>query len=134
MSKARILAILAFITLGSAGGSLIVGDAAWFAWTASTGAVLLIAWARATRVTEDTPPRFPRIDPPYARVIDRPAPISLTEVAYSLPRGRTVIPGGQEPPWVPGLNCDLGERFPSPWPGDDDRRPVWTTDVFGAPE
>lgn len=95
MSKARIFAILAFIALGAAWGSLIVGDATWFAWCASIGAVALIIWSRATSETADVNagPWFEQIHP-------------------SPPHG---------PLWRNRIRTD-------------DHRPVWPTDIFGAPE
>lgn len=132
MSKARILAILAFITLGGAGGSLIVGDAIWFACTATAAAVLLIAWARAAHVSPQPSAQLHHYEPPSVRHVDEPCPIA-TALTYDAPIGQSFIRGGQEPLWVPGLNCRIGERFPGPR-AHDDLRPTWTTDIYGAPE
>lgn len=124
MSKARIFAILAFIALGAAWGSLIVGDATWFAWSAGTGALALIIWARTTReaADADTGPWFEQIHPsPMVRFTNhRPARVCAT-TTHAPPRCRSLIEGGHEPLWRNSIRRD-------------DHRPVWPTDIFGAPE
>lgn len=117
MTRARVFALAAFIAIGAAGGSLIVGDTVWFAWSAVLGAIALTIWGR----THDHP---------------QPATTRGHEPLWVPGLNCQLGTKADEPFWVPGLNCHLGDRFPALPRNDDEHRPVWPlpTNHFGAPE
>lgn len=138
MRRAPLCALLAFVALGGAGGSLIVGDPAWFAWTAAVGAVALIIWARTH---DDLEP--PPAAPPHLREIRLPAqPFdwrpqlvsdgpTLRVLAIPLPDGRICevsgTPSGWEGVILAGREGLILHEL------DEHHRPIWPTDL-GAPE
>ena len=63
MTRARVFALLAFIAIGAAGGSLILGEPVWFAWSAVLGAIALVIWGRTH--DQPAPPPQPRQPPEF---------------------------------------------------------------------
>lgn len=119
---ARIFAVLIAVTLGVALVSLAADQLAWVAGAVIAASVAAIAWGLAKAIEEPEPQPVDvmwRIAPPFGveRVIT-PAPIA-TELVYKPAQGHTVIRGGRQPAWA--------SRHP-------DHRPIWDTDIHGAPE
>ncbi|TQK29412.1 hypothetical protein [Arthrobacter sp. SLBN-53] len=119
---ARIFAVLTAIALGVTMAALAACQFTWAAGALAAASLASIAWglAKSTETPADQPvTRMWRVTPPYGieRVIT-PAPIT-TELAYKPAQGRTVIRGGQQPAWA--------SRHP-------DQRPIWDTNIHGAPE
>jgi len=107
MTRARVFALLSFIAIGAAGGSLILGESVWFAWSAVLGAIALVIWGR----THDQPAPPPPPEP------DRP----VWAHPVWLPAG-----DADAPPWP--LPCPVFMRH--------ELKPIWPlpTNHFGAPE
>ena len=119
---ARLFALLGMIALTVALVSLTVDQPAWAAGAVIAASVATIAWGLAKDIEEpkaDPVVAMWRVTPPFGveRVIT-PAPVA-TELVYKPAQGHTVIRGGQQPAWA--------SRHP-------DHRPIWDTDIHGAPE
>lgn len=120
MSPARIYVTMAAFAIGVAIVSFAVGQLAWLAGSLIAAAIALILWGLAAAIAEPEPDQpvnvMWRTTPPFGveRVIT-PAP-STTELVYAPTQAETFIRGGPD------------------WLRNADRRPVWDTDIFGAPE
>lgn len=138
MRRAPLCSLLAFVALGGAGGSLIVGDPVWFAWCAAVGAVALIIWARThdeERPASAIPPRLCEIPLPAQPFDWQPQVVAngrLVRVfAIPLAEGRvcevTGGPGGHEGVILAGREGVIRHEL------NEHDRPTWPHEI-GAPE
>ncbi len=105
MTAARIFALLAALAAGFAIVGMLVGQTGWAAGGAIGAAVALILWGLATALEE------PEADQPHS-VIWRTTP------PFGVERVITPVPVTTELAYRPAHH----------------HRPVWDTDIFGAPE
>lgn len=119
---ARIFAVLTAIALGVALAALAADQFTWAAGAVIAASLSSIVGGLAKSIEKPADPpvvRMWRVTTPYGvERVTTPAPVT-TELAYKPAQGRTVIRGGQQPAWA--------SRHP-------DHRPIWDTNIHGAPE
>lgn len=111
-AAARLFALQAALAAGFAIVGILAGQTGWAAGGAIGVALALMLWGLAKHIEE------PEAGQPRHLGTERVITGSVaTELAHRPAVSHTVIPGGQMPHWA-----------------HRNHRPVWDTDIFGAPE